>query len=286
MGLIKPNGPDWAYCSHNLASTPSETTPGLANVTAGLSNADGSAVTIMSALAHDVEYLRLLIACSLTSGAVNDILMDLLIDPAGGTSWSVLIPSIMCCKGDLAVGGGSPGSFSGYDFPVWIPAGASLGAQARCAETTLTAPVIKPVLFAYGGNANPASWWCGQRVTAIGINASASTGQAHTPGSSGSFSTWTNLGSTLDTACGALQWGVNGEGDGTFSTGRNQWEFGVASNRIGAPVLQFTTTSEAATWTPTGPIFKRLVAGTQLQVRATSAASPAQPIGVAAYAVH
>ena len=284
MGLINAAGPSWAFCTHNLPSSVDAASLGT-SCTSGISNADGTAVTVLSALSHDVEYLRLLISATVPSSGNNDVLMSVLIDPSGGTSWSTFIPNLIVgALGDTSITGSSPAGPSGaYDFPLWIPAGASLGIQARSAHTS--AAVLKVAAFAKGGNARPASWWCGQRVTAIGINAASSTGQAHTAGNSGAFSSWTSLGSALAADCGALQWGVNGEGDPFYSGVNYQFEFGAGSQRIDAPLFRSISSNECGWWAPTGPIFKRLKAGTQLQVRAACSGA-AQSLGVAAYAVH
>jgi hypothetical protein len=290
MGLIHPSGPSWAYCSHNLSSViaSSSTTFGT-QVASGVSSADGSAVGLISALSHDAEYLRLRFAsASAGSGVDNNALMDILIDPAGGTSWSVLIPS-------LAVAGLTPaqtttnppfGPSGGYDFPVWIPAGASIGARARNAGGTLQ--TFSVAAYAHGGNANPASWWCGQRVTAIGVDAANSRGTSVTPGSSGSFGSWTNFGSPLDEACGAVQWAVLGEH--TFSsnwTSRGyQFEFGAGGVAYGGPFDRtLSATATRGWWIPTGPVFHRFAAGTQFQARGKSS-GVAIAVSVAGYAIH
>jgi hypothetical protein len=291
MGLIRPNGPSWAYCSHNLPSTPSLTSVGT-QVTPGTSNADGTAVTALSALAHDVEYLKIWIAGDGSASGLNtDILLNVLVDPAGGTSWSPLIPWLIAgtLSDSTASLSTTPGGAGHYDFPLWIPAGASIGLQARGAGATTIG--LKVVLLAYGGNANPASWWCGQRVKDIGIVSASSTGTAHLAGASGSYSSWTDLGSALDDACGALQFAVNGEGDGTMTTGSYQFELGADGERIGAPMFRLISSSENGWWVPTGPIFRKLAAGTQLQIRAKcngagGAGTAPQNVGVAAWTVH
>lgn len=286
MGLIRPAGPSWAYCSHNLPSTPSLTTVGT-QVTPGTSNADGTAVTLLSALSHDVEYLKIWISGDgAASGLNTDILLNILIDPAGGTSWSPLIPWLIAgaLSDSTASLSTTPGGCGHYDFPLWIPAGASIGAQARGAGATTIG--LKVVALAYGGNANPASWWCGQRVRDIGISSGSSTGTAHLAGASGSYSSWTNLGSALDDACGALQFAVNGEGDTTFVTNSYQFELGVGGDRIGAPMFRLISSSENGWWVPTGPIFRKLGAGAQLQIRAKASGASPQNVGVAAWSVH
>jgi hypothetical protein len=286
MGLIHSSGPSWAFCTHNLPADIDVTEIG-AVCTPGTDDADGTAVALFaSALTHDVEYLRLAISATVPGAAINDILLTILVDPAGGTSWSVLIPFLIVgALGDVSTSGAVPAAPAGhYDFPIWIPAGASVGVRARTAHTV--AQSVKVAAFAHGGNRNPASWWCGQRVTTIAINASESTGQMHTSGASGSFSDWANLGSTLGADCGALQFGVNGPQTGLYQAKAYQFEFGVASVRIGPPIFRSFTTSEAGWILPTGPIFRQLAAGTQLMVRAACNTTSPQALGVAAYAVH
>jgi hypothetical protein len=285
MGLIQPSGPSWAYCTHNLPATINAAALG-ASCTTGVSNADGSSAPLFSsALSHDAEYLRLMISASVPSSGNNDILMTVLIDPSGGTSWSTLIPSLIVgAIGNVGISGSEPAGPSGiYDFPIWIPSGASLGIRARSAHSS--ASTLKVAAFAYGGNANPASWWCGQRVSAIGVNASSSTGTSHSAGNSGAFSSWANLGSALGADCGALQWGVNGPGAGFYTSSSYQFEFGVGGQRIGAPIFRNLTSNEAGWWLSTGLVFRKLAAGTQLQVRGACSGF-AQGLGVAVYTVH
>ncbi len=282
MGLIKPRGPSWAYCSHNISGTPVLATTGT-QFTSGAANADGTAVTLLSALSHDVEYLRVRISGeTLTTGIDNTALVSILIDPAGGVSWATLIPSLLVSTG---VPSATLAAVLEFEFPIWIPAGASIGIQARSAAAA-TPPVMRAVAHAYGGNKNPASWWTGQRVTAIGIDAANSRGTTHTPGGTGTFSAWTNFGSTLDADCGALQWAVSGAfASAAWTQLYYEMQFGVASAMIGAPIMHSTTTAEQGWSAPIGLIFRSLPSGTQLMVRGTcSAAAIAQ--GVAAYAVH
>jgi hypothetical protein len=287
MGLIQPSGPSWAYYSHNMSQAFTSATFGT-QVASGVSSADGSDIAVLSALSHDAEYLRLAFSANPTAGVDNNALMDILIDPAGGTSWSVLIPSL--AVGGLSPHGGSAvspqsGPSGWYDFPLWIPAGATLGARARNAGGTNQ--TFSVAMFAYGGNRNPTSWWCGQRVSAIGTDPANSRGSSHTPGASGSFSSWANFGSTLGEACGAVQWAVMGEHVSNWALSRcYEFEFGVGSVRYGGPFLRALSASEFGTWWPQGPLFHQFPAGTQFMCRGRSSGTVTNPLSVAAYAVH
>lgn len=283
MGLlIKP--PSWGYFATNLAAmTASQavTTIGTA-VTAGANNADGTAVSAMGPLTHDVEYITIEISTFLISAGNGATLLSLLVDPAGGTSWSTLIASLNA--------GGTPlisttTNFSRqYHFPLWIKAGSTLGLQARTAHSaTLTGQVL---IKCYGGNKNPGSWWAGQKVTSYAITAAASTGTNHTPGASGAFSTWTNLGATLAHDASAFQFGIGGTNSNVTASSRAlHFEFGFSSVRVGPPVYFNTGTAEQGFMMQQGPLFYSAPVGAQMMVRGVSSGT-AQDIDVCYYAVH
>lgn len=285
--------PDFAFCSHNMGSTPVNQQISFASgVTAGASNADGSTASILSAVTHDIEYLIIGISgfgSTLGSGVNPSTLLDIMHDPAGGTSWaSAPIIEDLLVGGtypinmqSATVGGGTP---LWYFFPLFIPSGSSLGGRARTAHTsTITGRVA---VFAYGGNRNPGTWWSGRKVTSIGIDAANSRGQDHAPGSSGSFSTWANLGSALTLDGQAYQFAVQGKNDATWTgTASPYWfQFGVNSVQVGPTVIKGHTSQETGLTFPTGPLFRSFTSGQQLMVRAT-AHSTAETLDCAAYIV-
>jgi len=291
MGLILPNGPAFAHWSDNLGTVSAD---GFADVgvaiTPGTSNADGDAVTLLSSLAHDCEYLVLAISGFGLSGSNSSALLDILVDPAGGTSWSELIADLLC-------GYTSPIDYDGsgilavplmYHFPVWIPAGASVGAMARCAHGSAFANAPRVVAYAAGGNKNPASWWCGQRIETVGtFDADNSRGQVHTPGEDGTFSSWTSLGSPIASRAGALQYAVQGPGSSSVSGRVYRFEFGAGSSQIGPCCYRGMGAVEVGTHFFPGPVFCDIPAGTQMQVRAAenNVSLSAQSLDCAAYLV-
>lgn len=288
MGLILPKGPDWGYLAHNYPATYESSALGT-SVTAGASNTDGAAVTLLSALSRDVEYLKLYVHGSgldATQAIQANISATILIDPAGGTSWQTLIPNLLAGRVHQA-SSASRAPQAGYDFPLWIPAGASVGAMARTAHSAdLT---VKVLALGYGGNANPASWWCGQRVSDIGTNPAASSGTTIAAGAgSAAFGSWTNLGSALGADCGAIQMGTCGDDDTSWSTNEFFIELGRGSAAIPGlgPLFRSQSSSEIAVWTQAGLNFRRLAAGTQLQARAASSLGGSSTFNLAAYAVH
>lgn len=284
MGLIT-QGPAFARWSDNLPATPSATAYGTA-VTAGASNADGAPAAVLSALAHDCEYLVIHVAGFGASGQNTSMLLDLLIDRAGGTSWSDFITDMLVGYAPTIITSAtSPmvGAQVAYHFPVWLPAGTSVGALARTANAATQD--AKVTVWAAGGNKNPASWWCGQKVETVGtLDAANSRGQAHTAGNSGAFSSWTSLGSSIAARAGAVQWAAQGEGDNNFAANVYHFEFGAGSNMIGPRIMRWVNAAEVAVTILPMPIFCDIPSGTQLQVRGTCSGT-AQAIDVAAYVV-
>lgn len=184
MGLIT-QGPAFARWSDNLRFASPDGFVGVGSaVIPGLSNADGSAATLLPALAHDCEYLVLAISGFQLSGTDGSALLDILVDPAGGTSWTEKISDLLCgYTGAIDYDASAiPSIPLMYHFPLWLPAGASIGALARASNGSAFANAPRVVAFAAGGNKNPASWWCGQKVETVGtMSPSTSRGQTHTP---------------------------------------------------------------------------------------------------------
>lgn len=277
--IVKP--PSWGHCTTNITGTP--TANAGTQVTAGANNADGSSAALLTNVSHDVEFLVIGFHSYNISTGNGSTLVDILIDPAGGSSWSTdpVINDLLAGQ-TLGTGNALPVTWW-YFFPLWLKSGCSIGARARTAHTATIAGRV--IVCAYGGNANPASWWCGQSVESVAITAASSKGTDHTAGNTGAYSAWTNLGSTLSKPCGALQFGVHGtNSDTTQASNAYFFEFGVGSTRIGPPIIRCTNTSEAGWVSPSGPIFCALPSGTQLQVRG-SCSGTAEVIDVAAYAV-
>jgi hypothetical protein len=234
-------------------------------------------VTLLSALAHDCEYLWLGITGFGLASAAAAGLMDILFDPSGGTSWTSLIDDLIISGSSVlswtSSANGHPGVSVAYHFPLWLPAGASIGARARqpAAGGVTTGKVFA---VAAGGNKNPASWWCGQKVETVGtFDAANSLGQAVTPGVSQAFGSWADLGSPTTGRAGAVQWGVGGGGSSDLGANTYRYEFGAGDTMIGLPVVKVLTPGEVGGSLPQMPIFCDIPEGTQLRVRGKTSAT-------------
>jgi hypothetical protein len=289
MALILPGGPSWAHYTDNLTLGAAYKDSGVA-VTATANNIKGSAVTVLPALEHDVELLRIGIHGFASSGVNSSTLMDIMIDRAGGTNWETtpFIPDLLAgftavCYTDYV--SNAPGIACWYDFPLWVPAGASLGARAQTAHTSdITSGRI--VIQARGGNRNPASWWCGQRVTAIGIDTANSIGDLVATSTTPNFSSWANLGSALPADARAIQAMIQGEGDTATPNSTSYIQLGVNGEQFGPTLVKAWSSYETGTVISTGPLFLELPSGTQFQARGSKTYASATANDVAIYAVH
>ncbi len=266
MLIVPPSG--FARCSENLGAL-AATGVGV-NFTAGASGADGTAVSILSALAHDVHYLVLAIGGINTAAADGNAALDVLSDPAGGTSWGSIIDDLCC--GMTPVPSATVGLTAWYYFPLWIKAGTSIGVRAKTAHTVAIA-TGQVAMWAFGEPRRPEQWWCGQKVETIGI--ADSKGTAVTPGTSGAFGSWTNIGSASSARFGAVQLGINGSDANALANGW-WWQLGVGSVQVpGSPTIyRAIATSEQGGIVGMQPIFCNFPGGTQFQARnAVSSAS-------------
>jgi hypothetical protein len=283
MSLILPPFA-FAHCTDNLSGLTPEVGIALGtSVTAAAgANADGTAVSVIAALTHDVHYLTIGIGSAVSTTSVDTAaLMDILVDPAGGTTWAAFIDDLVCgfCP---AMSSGSIGLSQYYHFPVWIKSGSSIGAQVRSATASHG---LQVVIWAYGEPSRPDAWWCGHQVESLGINAASSKGTDITPGSSTATFSWTNVGSATSGRYGAIQFGQNGS-DGISAAQSYHTQIGIGSARVpGTPTFNWGgNTTESSSRSGHGLVWCDIPEGTQMQVGACCSGA-AEVYDVALYGV-
>lgn len=175
----------WKYSNFNNPST----TPGT-SVTPGISNAEGSWVQVATAanIAYDVYGVYLWITGGNTTGTAKMHLLDLGVDPAGGTSYTVLVSNIQCGQSHNAVSGGYF-----YYLPIRIKAGSQVAVRIQGLQAT--AGTVRVAATFYGWPSNPHLIHAGTYSETIGTVAS-SAGTSFTPGNSSAEGTWVSLGTT------------------------------------------------------------------------------------------
>jgi hypothetical protein len=264
------------YCTSSLDGvTPANNSnaannPGVA-WTAGNTDADGAAVSVLSALPHDVHLLRIQLAGINGSAVDSNAIGDLLGDPAGGTSWGAII-------NDLSAGFtpvvNSAGLQITYWFPLYIKAGTSIGWRGRTHHTAdLTTGRI--IVDAFGDPSRPGQWWSGTVVETLGASPSTSQGTTVTPGNSGAFGSWTNIGGATTYRYGAVQIGIGGA-NGTLTNAGYLYQLGFDSARVpGYPPLWFNYTGTETVFHAgmAGLGLCDIPAGKTLQLRGTQNAS-------------
>jgi hypothetical protein len=269
VSLILPGGPAWGWSVSNLTGTPAAATVGT-NFSFGAANADGATVEFLADLAYDCCYLVVGVGGCATTAEDNSALVDILGDPAGGTSYTSAIATDLICGFTPVPAGGTTPIACWYHFPIWIKSGTALAVRARKTGAT-AATGGRIVAFVFGKPKRPEMWWCGQGIESLGINAGTSKGTAHTPGNTGAYSTYATIG-TSTVRYGALQFGAQ-PSTGTVTAIGYYWQLGVSSAALpGAPMFyQSGSTAEVMARSGfAGPMFLDIPTSTALQVRATA----------------
>ena len=178
-------GHSWNFTLSNVSGTRPAAGWG-ATITPGTGGTKGSWAQIFTGAQMTTETFGLLVTITnnATSATTRNALIDVGIDTAGGTSYSVLVP-------DLIGGHAAPLTLGGihYYFPIYIPAGASVA--VRAAGTVAT--TFSVALTVYGKPRRPDSVMCGTKVTAFGATLASATGTTITAGTTAEGA-WTQLG--------------------------------------------------------------------------------------------
>jgi predicted secreted protein len=264
MPLILPNAPQFTrYESHVTASPPASTTYGTTvNNPAGAAHTKDTTWTqLIAASAFDAQLVVVNITSSSASNTNTSTLIDIGIGAAAAET--VIIPDLL--GGYCAAVGSVPGPRS-YIFPLYIPAGSRISARAQSIRTTGSASVLVQL---WGGPRNPDAWWCGQQVTAYGINAADSGAVAVTAGNSGAETASPVSIGTTSAIHKALVLGVSGNTNSYTALGY-YWDVGIdtaSTSWLIRDAYYYQSQSTEATG-PAGqvwwPIFQNIPSGTVL----------------------
>lgn len=194
--MLKPYFPDFRKVQFSHGSTRPVTSAVYGTSCTAGTGGFGSWVTVGAALAYNTYALQIAINSVAVSGASRPLVLDIGIDVAGGSSFTTLIPSLLCGGRGPADGTITPA----YYFPVFIPAGATIGIRAY--GSVASVPYVS--WRAYQAPTNPETVCAGKVVEAVGIGTTQ--GVAVTAGTT-SDGAWTSLGTTVR-ECGFWQVGV------------------------------------------------------------------------------
>lgn len=211
----------WTY--DNYGTNPSGTYG--TSVVPGASNVEGSWTEIASAanIAQDVYGILMRVYLGSTSGSSKMHLLDLGVDPAGGTSYTAVVSNVVCGgSGTVAVTLGHR-----FFFPLFIKAGSSVAVRIQGSNAT-AGTVRVPAKF-YGYRSRPEFLPVGTFSETIGTITN-SLGVSFTPGNAADGS-WVSLGTT---AKPMWWWQLGYQVDNTVVTAEYTYidlAYGDASNK-------------------------------------------------------
>lgn len=180
---------DWSFTYDNLGATPT-TTPGGLVTAGGSANTESTTPLVLATganLSQDIYWLEIIVHSSSGTGD-RQILLDLGVDPAGGTSYTYVISNIVCGN-NATVTGLAPGHC--FVFPFFIKSGSQVACRIQCSQASITCRVIARF---YGLPSNPMVVPRGSFSETIGTITNSS-GVTITPGNAADGS-WQLIGTT------------------------------------------------------------------------------------------
>ena len=166
-------------------------------------NAYGSYTQVLTATSDETFLMRITLASFATTSAARDALVTIGIDPAGGSSYTDFIADLYasCAPSHYSTAAGP----TTYEFPLRIPAGATLAAKASVNNATVGTGRVLITLF--GRPSRPELVKAGSFVQTFGSTPASSSGTAITPGTTAEGA-WTQLGSALTVPLWYWEWGL------------------------------------------------------------------------------
>lgn len=201
MPLYVPGKKDFNFLYSNVSATRLVAGWGTSHTAAAVPNFSTYATLVTAAnITTDIFWVELIFSNAFLAATTRNLLVNIGVDTAGGTSFTTLIPSLMAGHaGSMIVGGGIT-----YNFPLYIPAGSSIGIQA----SGTTAFAFNTAIKLYGRPSSPDSINVGSYVVNYGTVAATATGAAVTLGTTaeGNYATvatttrnhwWWQMGHTI-----------------------------------------------------------------------------------------
>ncbi len=253
------------------------------SVTPG-NNTYSAYTSLLSATSEDADWIEININSIGTSATATDTLVTIGADPAGGTSFTDIIPHLLASAAGSYSGATGPGSIW-YRFPLRIKSGTALGVKATQNNAT---PVAANILVRlYRQSRLDAGPRIGSYVKTFGEVTATSKGTDVTTGGA-SEGAWTQLGSTVGADDQLFFWQVAmGFNTTTFNAGAIHLDLGIGDGTnfrtpiLDAPVMLASTEQIGAVYRGA---YAEVATGDKIYGRAQSAAG-VPTISMIAYAV-
>jgi hypothetical protein len=167
---------------HNTG-TVGTASPGTSLTTGAASGTKGTAVQLIASTSFDAYWMKVIAHNYALAATDSQGALDILI---GAATEEVLIPNLL--MGFCGTATTSPArGFKTWDFPLYVPAGSRLAAQAAGNRVSTA---LRVMLFLYGGDGMP-HFRVGSKVTTYGVTVPVGTTVA--PGASGAEGAWTQI---------------------------------------------------------------------------------------------
>ncbi len=184
--IYSPFGPDFQWQYSNVTSTRLVAGWGTSHTSGAAPNFSTYATLVTAAnVTNDVYGIELVFSNAFLSATTRNLLVNIGVDNAGGTTFITKIPALMAGHaGSMIVGGGIT-----YYFPLYIPAGSSIGIQA----TGTTAFAFNTAIKLFGQPRRPDAVRVGSYITNFGTTTTGALGTAITLGTT-ARGTYTQVG--------------------------------------------------------------------------------------------
>lgn len=187
--MLLPSGlSSFGFTYDNWGTNPASTIG--TSVVPGASNAEGSWTQIASSanIAADCYWLYVQVHSGATSAAIKSQLLDIGVDPAGGTSYSAVISNLVIGSSPALTAAGA----REYVFPLFVKAGSAVA--VRIQGSNATAGTVRVAARFYGRPSRPEAVPVGMYSETLGTITNSS-GPTLTPGNAADGS-WVDLGAT------------------------------------------------------------------------------------------
>lgn len=251
--------------------------------TASAAGTKGTAVELIASTNFDA-YLLCIMASDMALGAtISDTMLDILI---GTATEEILIPNLLA--GSCAGGNGAT-SFRllgrHWMFPLYIPAGSRIAAQAAGARTSTA---MRVAVFLFGGHGIP-PFRVGSKVISYPTAPAVPRGLAITPGSTGAEGAWTEVIASTSEGHFAIVPSFQVENDTSVGVNNYALDIGVGAateEEVAQSYWYTTNTNEIMTdGFPSFPCFVDVPSGTRLVARVSASGTPEAAYGVMLHCV-
>jgi hypothetical protein len=270
--LLAPRHSRFSFTYDNWGATPT-TTIGT-SVTPGASGAEGSWTQVATGanIAYDICGIYVRVGAGAGSATFKAHLLDIGVDPAGGTSYTAIINDMMVSESAAQT---SVGAGREHFFPMSIKAGSSVAVRVK--GNASTAGTVRVWTKFYGGGSAQEMMPCGTYSETIGVTGTA--GVSFTPGNAADGS-WVSLGTTTNNL---WWWQIGHQVNNTTITADVTYvdlAYGDVTNKhIITRVVHNGTTGETVGWLASNQLvwhecYCPVPGGSTLYVRGRSDAAP------------